>query len=245
MIERLPPGINTRDAETSPRPVRQPSAPARDFREAVGADQPRPDPDIRGDSGDNGALSRDIAASDLHGAGQAMLLAWQLVPNNALSQMLTGVRVGAETPRPSRADVHAYAVSLVGSRAGAGDGSAVAATPLPGKGTAAALASAIPNSPLPATSSAADTPDAGAVLSSLAERWQARLLRWSEGGNQALSVRIRDYRLDAQGAQSLAERLRAFAGQHGLPLQRIVINARELWRADLTYPRPTGDAHGR
>ncbi|WP_162887595.1 hypothetical protein [Stenotrophomonas sp. G4] len=120
---------------------------------------------------------------------------------------------------------------------------AQAVAAMPGKSATAAVAA--PNARVTAASTAADAVGTSAALSELGERWQARLLRWGRTAGEGLSIRIRDYRLDAQDAQALAERLLAFAGQHGLQLQRIVINARELWRATPTYPQPTGDVHGR
>ncbi|WP_294987352.1 hypothetical protein [uncultured Stenotrophomonas sp.] len=137
----------------------------------------------------------------------------------------------------------AYTGSSAGTQGMAAANPAPAVAAMSGKSAFAAVAA--PNARLTAASTAADAVDASAALSALGERWQARLLRWGRTAGEGLSIRIRDYRLDAQDAQVLAERLLAFAGQHGLQLQRIVINARELWRATPTYPQPTGDMHGR
>ncbi|WP_457804973.1 hypothetical protein [Stenotrophomonas maltophilia] len=243
MIERMPGGMEAHEPDAVPRPVRPSAAvPARDFRESVDGSPLRPDPESTGDAG---PITRDIAASDEHGAGQAMLLAWQLLPNNGLSQMLAGTRAAAEAMQPSRMPLAGYHGSSVGSPGMAAANSVPAVAAMSGRIAAAAVAVAVPNARLTAASTAADAVDASAVLSALGERWQARLLRWGRTAGEGLSIRIRDYRLDAQDAQALAERLLAFAGQHGLPLQRIVINARELWRATPTYPQPTGDVHGR
>lgn len=243
MIERMPAGMGAREPDAVPRPVRPPVAgPARDFRESVGGSPSRPDPETTGDAG---PIARDIAASDEHGAGQAMLLAWQLLPNNALSQMLAGTRAAAEAMQPSRTPLAAYPGSSAGSPSMAAASAAPAVATMSGMSAAAAVALAAPNARVTAASTAADAVGASAALSELGERWQARLLRWGRTAGEGLSIRIRDYRLDAQDAQTLAERLLAFAGQHGLQLQRIVINARELWRATHTYPQPTGDMHGR
>lgn len=241
MIERMPAGMGAREPDAVPRLVRPSAAgPARDFRESVDASPSRPDPEITGDAG---PIARDVAASDEHGTGQAMLLAWQLLPNNALSQMLAGTRVAAEAMQPSRMPLAAYPGSSAGNPGMAAANAAQAVAAMPGKSATAAVAA--PNARVTAASTAADAVGTSAALSELGERWQARLLRWGRTAGEGLSIRIRDYRLDAQDAQALAERLLAFAGQHGLQLQRIVINARELWRATPTYPQPTGDVHGR
>lgn len=243
MIEPMPAGMGAREPDAVPRPVRPSAAgPARDFRESVDGSPSRPDPETTGNAG---PIARDVAASDEHGAGQAMLLAWQLLPNNALSQMLAGTRAAAEAMQPSRMPLAVHPGSSAGSQGMAAANPAPAVAAMSGKSAAAAVAVAVPNARLTAASTAADAVDASAALSALGERWQARLLRWGSTAGEGLSVRVRDYRLDAQDAQALAERLLAFAGEHGLQLQRIVINARELWRATPTYPQPTGDVHGR
>jgi len=243
MIERMPAGMGGREPDAVPRPVRPAAAgPARDFRESVDGSPSHPDPATTGDAG---PIARDIAASGEHGAGQAILLAWQLLPNNALSQMLAGIRVAAEAMQPSRMPLAVYTGSSAGNPGMAASNAASAVAAMPSKSAVAAVDVAAPNARVTAASTAADAVDASAALAELGERWQARLLRWGRTAGEGLSIRIRDYRLDAQDAQALAERLLAFAGQHGLQLQRIVINARELWRATPTYPQPTGDMHGR
>ncbi|WP_414608449.1 hypothetical protein [Stenotrophomonas pavanii] len=243
MIERLPASMGAHEPDAGPRPVRPSAAgPARDFRESVDGSPLRPDPESTGDAR---PIASDIAASAEHGAGQAMLLAWQLLPNNGLSQMLAGTRAAAEAMQPSRIPLAGYHGSSVGCPGMAAANSVPAVAAMSGRSAATAVALAAPNARVTAASTAADAVGASAALSELGERWQARLLRWGRTAGEGLSIRIRDYRLDAQDAQALAERLLAFAGRHGLQLQRIVINARELWRATHTYPQPTGDMHGR
>lgn len=242
MIDSLVPA-----PETVPQPTRRVARadekPVRDFRESIGeqAREATPQP-----SGIVAEAVEDTAAKRVDGGGQSLLLPWQLVANNALSHvfMQSAATVelahsGAMATAPA-AFVRTGAFTLPYAAAAVAGGTAGGAAPLPTVATTAPRAAAMPGSEPSAASS-----DASAALASLAERWQQRLLRWSANGAQGLSVRVRDFRLDAAGEQALAQRLRAFANEHGLALQRIVINARELWNAGTPIPSQSGDAHGR
>lgn len=65
--------------------------------------------------------------------------------------------------------------------------------------------------------------------------WAERLLRWLERQGHDPELWIRDYALDDKAAEQVAEAMRALAQEQGIRLERIVVNARELWRAP--HPR--------
>lgn len=235
--------------EMPPMPVRRVARadekPVRDFRASVEeqhADGPSPPPTdaVAGEA--EARVDRQV-----DGTGQSLLLPWQLVANNALSHVfLQGVPaagsgyadIGPATTVSRLHTASTLAETAVGAVCVRADGAA--ATPLHVTATGA------PRAPGTVGADAAlERSEASAVLASLAERWQERLLRWSSHGAHGVSVRVRDYRLDAAGEQALAQGLLAFASDRGLALQRIVINARELWHAGTPSPPQSGDTHGR
>ena len=245
MIEGL---IPAQDAVPLPprRVERAPDRPVRDFRESMqdGSVERDLQPQAGADPGIEQAAAQrgDIT-------GQSLLLPWQLVANNALSHLFVQGAPGGEGslgPAAFGAGVGSTVVAAniaVGLAPAAAISSAVAAR-LP-QGSAVTSAQVFSSAGAASAASAAERNETGVVLAGLADRWQERLLRWSGSGLQGLSVRVRDYRLDADGQQALANRLVAFAQHHGLPLQRIVINARELWHAGTPIPTHTGETHGR
>ncbi|WP_421567146.1 hypothetical protein [Stenotrophomonas sp. PD6] len=242
MIEGL---IPAQDAVPLPprRVERAPDKPARDFRDSmqdngVGRDQ-QP-------QGSAAAGIEQAAAQRGDTSGQSLLLPWQLVANNALSHLFMQGRSSLEgsvglAAFAAGAGPTAVAASAAAGLASAALGSTPAGARLP-QGGAATPVQALSTASVASTAERSET---SAVLAGLADRWQERLLRWSANGLQGLSVRVRDYRLDADGQQALANRLVEFAQRNGLPLQRIVINARELWHAGTPIPPYTGEPHGR
>jgi hypothetical protein len=60
--------------------------------------------------------------------------------------------------------------------------------------------------------------------------WALRLFRWLERDGRDAAIFLRDYRLDDTEASRLSDVLRGFAREHGLTIERIVINGREHWR---------------
>lgn len=68
---------------------------------------------------------------------------------------------------------------------------------------------------------------------SVVEPWLARLLRWFEQQGQDPTVWIRDYRLDDAASQAVVNEVRTLAQEQGWQLERIVVNAREMWRAPI------------
>jgi hypothetical protein len=63
--------------------------------------------------------------------------------------------------------------------------------------------------------------------------WAKQLIRWLEQQGHAPALWIRDYALDASAAQQMADSLRTLSQQQGIRLERIVVNAREIWRAPI------------
>lgn len=61
--------------------------------------------------------------------------------------------------------------------------------------------------------------------------WAERLIRWLEQQGHAPTVWIRDYRLDDSASARLAEALREHARGDGIEIERIIVNAREIWRS--------------
>ncbi|QDH70142.1 hypothetical protein [Marilutibacter alkalisoli] len=65
----------------------------------------------------------------------------------------------------------------------------------------------------------------------MAASWLERLVRWLERPEGDAAIWVRDYRLDDATARRVVELIRTGAREQGLEVGRIVINARELWRA--------------
>lgn len=63
-------------------------------------------------------------------------------------------------------------------------------------------------------------------------QWAHRLIRWLQQQGHTPTIWLRDYFLDKTTTPVLIAQLRAQAREHGLVLQRIVVNGHELWRAD-------------
>jgi hypothetical protein len=63
-----------------------------------------------------------------------------------------------------------------------------------------------------------------------AVEWLARWMKWIERDGHDPMVLLRDFRIDDDEAQRIVDGLRAFAQEHGVGLDRIVVNGREFWR---------------
>jgi hypothetical protein len=68
------------------------------------------------------------------------------------------------------------------------------------------------------------------VASSAAAQWLARWTKWIEREGRDPTLWLRDFRINGSEADRIVENFRAFAREHGLTLDRIVINGREFWR---------------
>jgi hypothetical protein len=64
--------------------------------------------------------------------------------------------------------------------------------------------------------------------------WAERLIRWVQQQGSGASVWVRDYRLDDEAARQLGEAMKSVAREHGIAIQKIVVNAREIWRSSAT-----------
>jgi hypothetical protein len=63
-----------------------------------------------------------------------------------------------------------------------------------------------------------------------AAEWLARWMKWIERDGRDPIVLLRDFRIDDDEARRIVDGLRAFAQEHGVGLDRIVVNGREFWR---------------
>lgn len=63
-----------------------------------------------------------------------------------------------------------------------------------------------------------------------AAEWLARWMKWIERDGRDPVVLLRDFRIDDDEARRFVDGLRAFAQEHGVGLDRIVVNGREFWR---------------
>ncbi len=220
-------GFSTIDPSQHQRPERSTARePKRSlaFEDVLGA---------RPEAGDAAEQSRDeleLVLVDRDGTGQSISLPWRLAANDALSQLFA--RLDAEEAGAMQGTAMTATLQKLGNIASAttipmGHGSASLDTSMP-----SSLAWTCP--PQTASQQALARKEQSGTTRPLpgsAEPWQARLLRWLEGHDQQLTVRLRDFRLDERGQERLVTSLFAFAREHGLRLQRIVVNAREVWRS--------------
>ncbi|HEY0502221.1 MAG TPA: hypothetical protein VGD42_01900 [Lysobacter sp.] len=172
----------------------------------------------------------EVLFDDRNGTGQSIILPWRLFANDALSQLLNpaaGTANAAGIVRPATQSLSAAASAAGTSAMEPTYPTAVEA------GVADAMASPLANAAPAqvASGSRGSASAAPATAPSLAEPWQTRLLRWLENADGGLVARLRDYRLDADAQARCVEQLLNFAREHGLNLQRVVVNAREVWRA--------------
>lgn len=71
----------------------------------------------------------------------------------------------------------------------------------------------------------------GSPLAPQAAPWAERLMHWLQRQGHDPELWVRDYALDDKAARHIADAMRTLAKEQGIHLQRIVVNARELWRA--------------
>lgn len=171
------------------------------------------------------------------GERELVAMPWRLVASGRLAQSL-GARGFID---PAAAIRNAYA------------GNAVASTPVASVQSAAgirhAMAAGLPGDalegapmPLAAAPRAIGVEDRATLpsLSSpspVAAEWLARWMKWIERDGHDPIVLLRDFRIDDDEARRLVDGLRAFAQEHGVALDRVVVNGREFWRrSDLSQP---------
>ncbi len=75
-------------------------------------------------------------------------------------------------------------------------------------------------------------PSSAALSEQLPEvgTWLQRMIRWTELQGHPATVWIRDYSLDENKTRQVENAIHAFAKEHAAHLERIVINAHEVWR---------------
>lgn len=82
--------------------------------------------------------------------------------------------------------------------------------------------------------------EAGAA-GGMSHEWVKRMMRLDGG---AATLWIRDYRLDAVQRRALVEHLQRGARDAGMPLSRVVVNGKDIWR-DGAWTQEQGEPHGR
>lgn len=173
----------------------------------------------------------ELHVRDAAGLRDTISLPWRLVATGRLDWAIQRGRGGVEDADPSRRG----GISQVQSSTSMG-----MLQPWLHRGTAPTLnrppvSVSHANQSAPSAQLAAD--DEGSAAGSraqlllAADTWRERLIRWIERQGHDAAVWVRDYRLDEGGARDMAESLRASAREHGFELERIVINAREVWHA--------------
>lgn len=188
----------------------------------------------------NGDGAADLAwpetVAHLHAGGrqEAHVLPWGLAANGHLAQVsgftadrppaLPSPVPGEVAPRPGAREVVSADAAIRSSPAHDRRAGQPQAAPLPDPTRAMpAVEDAV------AVSASANSPGAAP--------WVQRVVRWLQQQGQAPAIRVRDYRLDDAAASRLVEQLRMHARDEGIELDRIVVNARELWRAPSTATR--------
>lgn len=215
------------DMPRPPAPSRRESRNAMDFNQMI--ERAASDAAAR-DAKQGESHLLEVQVLDRDGQALAILLPWRLAANDALSQWMGA---GGDVGDPARAP-RSGASSTVAMNAPASatpDVDAWApASPTPKAWTPPSWVRGTAATTLVTAAGDGDA-SVSAALSTLAEPWQARLLRWLQGGDTGLTARLRDYRLDPADEARFVERTVAFARENALALQRIVVNAREVWRA--------------
>ena len=164
------------------------------------------------------------------GERELVAMPWRLMASGALAQTTDGQ--GLVAPAIAAAtSIQAAAgfAHLVAARS-------VAAT---GRVDAAGLRNEAAGSNIPTLQPAmlrtTDTDDAMPLpslpaSSPAAAEWLARWMKWIERDGRDPVVLLRDFRIDDDEARRVVDGLRAFAQEHGVGLDRIVVNGREFWR---------------
>lgn len=166
---------------------------------------------------------------DARGRTEIVSLPWRLAAAGHLAQeVVSAIGIHGATQRhgvaavaaaPDFTVVHVTRPASIAA-AVADDSRPAAAAPAIVPERTSSPASSEPDAPIPSS----DSSPAAAPLA-------AQLLRWIERQGHKPSLWIRDYRLDEADAQAIARGMRQLAREQGLQLERIVVNARELWRA--------------
>jgi hypothetical protein len=70
----------------------------------------------------------------------------------------------------------------------------------------------------------------GAASAPIVSEWLSRWMKWIERDGHDPVVLLRDYRMDGDETRRVVDTLREFAREHGVVLDRVVVNGHEFWR---------------
>lgn len=167
-----------------------------------------------------------------HGEREVVSLPWRLVPGGRLDQslrapgMLAPGAVSSSTPGravpPPGHIVWAYYDPQGRQQYGTPPPGAIApgdAVFAPGVVRITARGVEAPGA---ATVGAASTP--------VVSEWLSRWMKWIERDGHDPVVLLRDYRMDGDETRRVVDSLREFAREHGVSLERVVVNGHEFWR---------------
>ena len=71
----------------------------------------------------------------------------------------------------------------------------------------------------------------GASSAPVVSEWLSRWMKWIERDGHDPVVLLRDYRMDGDETRRIVDTLRAFAREHGVALERVVVNGHEFWHS--------------
>lgn len=169
----------------------------------------------------------ELQVRDVHGTVELVALPWRLSASGQLGQLAGKVEgpIAATVIPPGTLG----ALSADRSAGHAASGAAPAVYSVLPNGSVDGMAIALSMRPLDATSSDPRVRTSAAATNVAAAPLAARFMRWIEQHEHLSSVWVRDYRLDEAGVQTLIQAVRHLAAENGLQLERIVINARQVW----------------
>jgi hypothetical protein len=70
----------------------------------------------------------------------------------------------------------------------------------------------------------------GAASAPVVSEWLSRWMKWIERDGHDPVVLLRDYRMDGDETRRVVDSLREFAREHGVSIERVVVNGHEFWR---------------
>lgn len=184
------------------------------------------------DSGLQANAMLELHMCNLQGEREVVALPWRLMATGRLAQSIDG-HAGAGAPRGalSSTSIASAAATIALSAQPATGGLGVAGTLADTSSTRVALPSSTSMIAAHAAGDVEATATAtSAPASSAAVEWLARWIRWIERDGHDPAVWLRDYRIDDDEARRVVDDLRALAREHGISLERIVVNGREHWR---------------
>lgn len=182
-------------------------------------------------------LAPQLAASDLllefhlRGAGgerEVVATPWRLMASGHLAQRIDGVGALASASPAAATQAAAAGAHAVEPADGGATLPTLSAGLLQGAPAVALLAAATQASERATGSGAVE--HARRATSPAASEWRARWMKWFERDGRDPTVWLRDFRLDDAQAGRVVDDLRTLAREHGLSLDRIVVNGRERWR---------------